>query len=460
MHIGRIGGPGMWRADTSAALFLCASSLAAALLPLWHVPPWAQVALSTLTICAAIAVAGLFAGCLRGLGKKTSGEVSDVAGLRLRDFEEVSTDWLWETDAGLGLSYVSAKLAEELGLPRDQLIGKRLSEISGFPAHVRPWQAFLTALTDHCPVAALKVPFSRNGERRWWELTAKPLFGPAGEFLGFRGAGRDVTEAHKATADLLQAKEAAERALNAKSQFLNVMSHELRTPLNAIIGFSEIMAAEREGPLGSGSYSEYSRSIAESSRQLQRIINDIIDASRIDSTAFKLNEQEVDASELVQVALSNSRQLAAQNGVTLTGDYKQIQTELRGDPARLKQILENLLSNAIKFTPANGTVHLKLQEEPDGAMAFIIRDTGIGMEQKVLEKVFEPFVQVDVGMSRKFGGTGLGLPIARKLAHAHGGTIVLESSLGAGTTATFRLPPDRVIRNGADQTIAQGNAAA
>jgi PAS domain S-box-containing protein len=404
-------------------------------------------------------VAGIFVGRFLRLGRQTPNGVSDAAG-RLRDFEEVSTDWLWETDAAGGLSYVSPKLAETLGVPLDYLIGRPLSEVSGFPAHVRPWQAFQASLNDHRPVAALKVPIRRNGERRWWELSAKPLLGPAGEFMGFRGAGRDVTEAHKATADLLQAKEAAERALNAKSQFLSVMSHELRTPLNAIIGFSEIMAAEREGPLGNGSYSEYSRSIADSSRQLQRIINDIIDASRIDSTAFKLNEQEVDAAELAQVALSHARQLAAQSSVTLTGEYRQVQTELRGDPARLKQILDNLLSNAIKFTPANGTVHLKLQEEPDGGLAFIIHDTGIGMEQKVLEKVFEPFVQVDAGMSRKFGGTGLGLPIARKLAQAHGGTIVLESSLGAGTTATFRLPPDRVIRLPADQAIAPGSAAA
>jgi PAS domain S-box-containing protein len=458
MHIGRKGGAGMWRGDTSAVLFLCALSLAV-LHPFWPLPSWTRAILSILLIGAAMVMAGLVAR-RPGAAKRITQDAADIARLRLRDFEDVSTDWLWETDPGGGLSYVSPKLAQELGLPLDHLIGKRLSEISGFPAHVRPWQAFQTLLDEHRPVLALKVPARRNAERRWWELSAKPLFGGAGEFLGFRGAGRDVTEAHAATSTLLQAKEAAERALHAKSQFLNVLSHELRTPLNAIIGFSEIMAAEREGPLGNGSYSEYSRSIADSSRQLQRIINDIIDASRIDSATFKLNEQEVDAAELAQVALSKCRQLAVQASVTLTGDYREIQAELRGDPARLRQILENLLSNAIKFTPANGTVHLKLQHETDGGIAFIIRDTGIGMEQKVLEKVFEPFVQVDVGMSRKFGGTGLGLPIARKLAHAHGGTIALESSLGAGTTATFRLPADRVIRNAADQTIAQGSAAA
>jgi signal transduction histidine kinase len=219
------------------------------------------------------------------------------------------------------------------------------------------------------------------------------------------------------------------------------------------------MAAEREGPLGNGSYGGYSRSIAESSRQLQRIINDIIDANRIESTAFKLHEQEVDAAELAQVALRNCRQLAASGNVVLTGDYQSVRAEIRGDLARLKQILENLISNAVKFTPALGTVHLLLREEPDGGIAFIVRDTGIGIQEKDLERIFEPFVQVDVGMSRKFGGTGLGLPIARKLALAHGGTLALESAPAVGTTAIFRLPPDRVIRDG-PETIAEDNAAA
>jgi signal transduction histidine kinase len=252
----------------------------------------------------------------------------------------------------------------------------------------------------------------------------------------------------------------AERASYAKSQFLNVMSHELRTPLNAIIGFSEIMSQERDGPLGARSYGDYSRSIVESSRQLQRIINDILDASRIDHSTFKLLDQEVDAAELAQVALRNCRQLAAQTNVSLTGDYQSIRAEIRGDLARLKQILDNLLVNAIKFTPAQGTVDLTVRDEPDGALSFSIRDSGIGIEMKDLERVFEPFVQADVGMSRKFGGTGLGLPIARTLARAHGGDIKLESSLKKGTTAVFRLPPERVIRDPVSHGIARRAASA
>jgi signal transduction histidine kinase len=335
-----------------------------------------------------------------------------------------------------------------------------LSDISGIPSHIGPWQTFHDLIEEHSDVREIEVPVKLANERRWWQITARPVFAANRDFLGYRGVGRDVTEAHRARAALVQAKEMAERASDAKSQFLNVMSHELRTPLNAIIGFSEIMAEEREGPLGTRSYSDYSRSIVESSRQLQRSINDILDASRIDHGTFKLLEQEVDAAELAQVAVRNCRQLAARTNVTLTADYRSIRAEIRGDLVRLKQILDNLLTNAIKFTPALGTVELTVREELDGGLSFIIHDTGIGIEKKNMELVFEPFVQADVGMNRQFGGIGLGLPIARKLARAHGGEITLESSPAEGTTAIFRLPLDRVIRDAAHQSIARNVAAA
>jgi signal transduction histidine kinase len=152
--------------------------------------------------------------------------------------------------------------------------------------------------------------------------------------------------------------------------------------------------------------------------------------------------------------------MAVQKNVSLSGDYGSIRAEIRGDLLRLKQILDNLLMNAIKFTPPSGSVALKVSDEPDGGLSFIIRDTGIGIDKNDLERVFEPFVQADVGMSRQYGGTGLGLPIARKLARVHGGDITLESFPKKGTTATFRLPPDRIIRTPAAQPIAEDSAAA
>jgi PAS domain S-box-containing protein len=383
-----------------------------------------------------------------------------VIGLLLEDFEAGSRDWLWETNLRGDLVYLSGRLAELTGQTPEQLLGRRFQAISGYPPHIGPWQAFQDHIDAREEIREIEVPVKMNKQRRWWQLTARPLYSASGDFLGYRGVGRDTTEAHRAKAALVLAKESAERASAAKSQFLSVMSHELRTPLNAIIGFSEIMANEREGPLGLRSYVDYARNIMDSSRHLQRIINNILDASRIDKSTFKLQEQEIDAAELAQVVVRNSRQLADESSISLLSDYASVRAEIRGDMVRLRQILDNLLVNAIKFTPAQGKVEFSIREELDGGLSFVIRDTGIGIEKKDLERVFEPFVQADVGMNRKFTGTGLGLPIARKLAEAHGGAIKLESTPNVGTTATFTLPPARVIRDTGASPIAEAVAAA
>jgi PAS domain S-box-containing protein len=381
--------------------------------------------------------------------------------LLLDDFEAGSRDWIWETNQRGELVYLSGRLSERVGLPAHELLGRPLHEISGYPPHIRPWQAFQDLVDARHEIRELEVPVKLNRERRWWQLTARPICSANGDFLGYRGVGRDTTETHRAKAALVLAKESAERASDTKTQFLSVMSHELRTPLNAIIGFSEIIANEREGPVGVRSYTDYARNIVESSRHLQRIINNILDASRIDKSTFKLQEQEIDAVELAQVVVRNCRKLAQDNNVTIVSDYAAIRTEIRGDLVRLRQILDNLLTNAIKFTPAQGTVEVSIREEAGGGLSFIVRDTGIGIANKDLARVFEPFVQADAGMSRKFAGTGLGLPISRKLAEAHGGEIKLDSAPGAGTTATFTLPASRVIRDGSpDAPIAEAVAAA
>jgi PAS domain S-box-containing protein len=381
--------------------------------------------------------------------------------LLMDDFETGSRDWIWETNQRGELVYFSDRLGERVGQPAHEILGRCLHEISGYPPHIRPWQTFQDLVDARQEIREFEVPVKLNRERHWWQLTARPICSASGDFLGYRGVGRDTTEAHRAKAALVLARDSAERVSETKTQFLSVMSHELRTPLNAIIGFSEIIANEREGPVGVRSYADYARNIVESSRHLQRIINNIIDASRIDKSTFKLQEQEIDAGELAQVVVRNCRKLAQDNNVSIVSDYAAIRTEIRGDLVRLRQILDNLLTNAIKFTPAQGTVEVSIREEAGGGLSFIVSDTGIGIAQKDLARVFEPFVQADAGMSRKFAGTGLGLPIARKLAEAHGGEIKLDSAPGTGTTATFTLPASRVIRDGsAAAPIAEAVAAA
>lgn len=449
----------------SAAILLLGLTLPSAVaVPALRSSGWPGVVLFLTGLCYSTVFAGLIIARYRLALDSIRAEENhrcqaEIIGLLLKDFESGSKDWLWETNAKGDLVYFTERLAELTGLPGSQLLGKSLNQIGGLPPHIGPWQSLHQLMDEHRDVRELEVPAKIAKARRWWQLTARPIWSE-GKFLGYRGVGRDVTDVYKARSALVQAKEAAERASFAKSQFLNVMSHELRTPLNAIIGFSEIMAEEREGSLGVRSYADYAKSILEASRQLQHTISDILDASRIDSGPVKLFEQEVDAGELAQVALGNCRQLASRNSIALVGNYSSIRAEIRGDAGRLKQILDNLLINAIKFTHPLGTVELMVRDEADGGLSFIIRDTGIGIDKKDLERVFEPFVQVDGGNSRKYGGTGLGLPIARILARAHGGDITLTSSPQQGTTAIFQLPANRIIRDDASDGIAHDVAAA
>jgi signal transduction histidine kinase len=239
------------------------------------------------------------------------------------------------------------------------------------------------------------------------------------------------------------ALEAAAAASKAKSLFLAAMSHELRTPLNAIIGFSEFL---KLGGLTTEERSrEYVDHILYSGRHLLAVINDILDISKCEAGSLKLKDEIVDLSGLITSCLEIMAPVAVKAEVNLLR-IVEIAPRVHADERRLRQILLNLFSNAIKFTPAGGEVRVSVSvgEDVDGVQ-IAVSDTGIGMREEDILRAFEPFEQIDSSLSRKYEGTGLGLPLAKKLAELHGGDILIASKPGMGTTATILLPASRSV---------------
>jgi PAS domain S-box-containing protein len=365
---------------------------------------------------------------------------------RFRDFAQTSSDWFWETDELHRFTFISEGV-RDFGQDPSSRIGRHRVELAtDSGSDPAKWQAHLATLNRHEPfrdfVYTRKVgPQPEN----IISISGGPYLDPSGRFLGYRGTGRDITEQVHAERALHHAKDGAEAANLAKSQFLANMSHELRTPLNAIIGFSEMMERGLAGPIGLKQL-EYAGLVHKSGEHLLNIINDILDLARVDSGKFELrDENDVDPRSIIDACVSLLRERATAGLLTLTTDISPRVPLLVADPTRLKQILLNVLSNAVKFTEPGGSVVVALRHEPDGSVSFAVSDTGPGMTPDEIVTALEPFGQVDDSHTRRHEGTGLGLPLARRLAALHGGSLGIQSEKGAGTTVTVTLPVTRVL---------------
>lgn len=235
-----------------------------------------------------------------------------------------------------------------------------------------------------------------------------------------------------------QEKIRAEDANQSKSEFLANMSHELRTPLNAINGFSDIMKKELFGPLGDPRYKEYVNDILFSGQHLLSLINDILDMSKIEAGKMNLNTESMNINDIIQQVVRIVRGRADENRLKLI--YRQTDViEIEADPRAVKQILLNLATNAIKFTPEGGVVNISVEPKSAGLIVHV-KDTGIGISQEDIERLAQPFEQIDSQHSRQHEGTGLGLALSKSLVQLHGGNFNIRSVIGEGTTVTFTLP--------------------
>ena len=245
-------------------------------------------------------------------------------------------------------------------------------------------------------------------------------------------------EALAATQIALAAR--AEAANTAKSQFLANMSHELRTPLNAIIGYGEIILEDAEDP-----YSESAQDaqrIVGAGRHLLRLINDILDLSKVDAGRIELEDAPFLADDVIAAAIETVAPSAAARNVTLRTEVAPELGDGHSDALRIKQCLSNLLSNAVKFAEG-GTVTLRARRDQHGGSAWLIfdvEDTGIGISQEQVSRLFQSFVQADASTTRRYGGTGLGLAITQRFAQLMGGDVAVRSELGKGSTFTLRIP--------------------
>jgi len=270
---------------------------------------------------------------------------------------------------------------------------------------------------------------------------------------------RDVTERQETQQRLIAAKDEAESANRSKSRFLANMSHELRTPLNAVLGFSEAMRQRIMGPLGHRRYEEYVDDIHASGEHLLHLINTVLDFSKIEAGAESLDEKELSVHDLVGECVRMIRRPCEEAGVDLSVDTSNAPVAIRADHTKMKQILVNLLSNAVKFTPAGGRIALQAGLSEASHVFFSISDTGIGMVKDQIPLALSRFGQLENGFSRRFEGTGLGLPLAKSLAELHGGSLHIESEVDKGTTVTVVLPAECVVGyrdGGLDATVSIG----
>jgi PAS domain S-box-containing protein len=375
----------------------------------------------------------------------------EVSARRYRSLIRNSSDVIAIIDARGKFAYCSESAKRILGFAPSWLTGRRMDEFMS-PADLGAFYAFIARVqAEHGVNMTAEIQLRHaDGEWRVFEIACCNLQDDPG-IAGIVANLRDMTERKRIFDELSAAKDLADKANRSKSAFLAAMSHELRTPLNAIIGFSEVIGTGALGADAGPRVLDYSKLIEESGRHLLSLINDILDLSKAESGKMTLLEDYIRPAD---VAADSLRMVGAYSGKTRAALDVSVPADLPylyGDKRRVRQILINILANAFKFTEEGGRVSLSAALDrgaADGAGAgdllFTVADSGIGMTAEEIMKAMEPFRQIDSRLSRKYEGTGLGLPLTKHLVELHGGRLDILSTPDVGTSVTMRFPASRL----------------
>ena len=367
--------------------------------------------------------------------KKSEEALRDSEG-KLRALLDALPDRAWLKDAQGRYVAANRSAAEFVGSTPENIVGKTADDL--FPPELAAGiKAEERRVMEGTLPLRLECQFS--GNQRWYETIKTPIRTADGSAAGLVAIARDVTERRQVEDELRATKAAAEDANRAKGEFLSHMSHEMRTPMNAILGFAELAMLEQPN----ASQCEHLEKITAATKSLLRVIDDVLDFERVDAGKLQLEEIDFRLGDILQNVRDVVERTATAKGLALrfkTGEG--LPVRLRGDPARIGQILMNLCANAVKFT-ARGYVEVAVRLEGASdervTLHFEVRDTGIGMSADEQLRLFQPFAQADSSTTRRFGGTGLGLIICKRLAELMGGRIWMESEPGEGTTVFLTL---------------------
>ena len=365
-------------------------------------------------------------------------ELSRVAidSQRLAFVAKYAKDSIIVSDPDGRIEWVNDAFSRITGYPFEEAVGWLPGDLLNAPGtEPDTILRLIKARETKTPVRAEVLNRAKSGEVMWMETSITPIFDDQGALQLWIAVERDITEAKEREAELARARAAAEEAGKAKSQFLANMSHEIRTPMNGVIGVAELLA---ETDL-SAPQRQYVETITESGRLLLDIINDILDLAKLQSGKATLDPRAFSLTAAVESVLRILAPVAAKKAIDLALDMPPDVIVL-GDEAKLKQILLNLTGNAVKFTQKGGvTVSVRAPRAPGDLLEIVIADTGVGIARDRIDKIFDSFSQADNGISRQFGGTGLGLTICAMLAEQMGGGIAVQSNPGQGSVFTLRL---------------------